>query len=66
MRQEGSEEGGACVRDSAELGTSSKHCDDVVGRGVDGNVYTPSFMKSISGSAGNRAGIQLEVDLNRG
>ncbi|KAI7979697.1 putative ribonuclease H protein, partial [Camellia lanceoleosa] len=44
---------------------SSKHRDDGVGRGVDGNIYTPGFMKSISGSAGNRAGIHLEVDLNR-
>ncbi|KAL7250809.1 hypothetical protein ACSBR1_012757 [Camellia fascicularis] len=59
MRQEGSEEGGACVRDFAELGTSSKHCADVVRRRVDGEVHTPGFIKSISGSIGNIAGIQI-------
>ncbi|KAI8001047.1 (-)-germacrene D synthase, partial [Camellia lanceoleosa] len=32
---------------------------------VDDEVYTPGFIKSLSGSEGNRLGIQIEVDLNR-
>ncbi|THG03601.1 hypothetical protein TEA_006946 [Camellia sinensis var. sinensis] len=34
-------------------------------RRVDGEVYTPSFIKSLSGSEGNKVRIQIEVDLNR-
>ncbi|GMP41787.1 hypothetical protein CsSME_00011760 [Camellia sinensis var. sinensis] len=60
-----SEESGTCVNDSAGLGTSSEYGDDAVKRVVDGIVYTPGFIRSLSGSEGNRNGIQIEVDLNR-
>ncbi|KAI8011119.1 hypothetical protein LOK49_LG06G02488 [Camellia lanceoleosa] len=50
---------------SYRWGTSSEYGDDAVRRGVDGIVYTPGFIRSLSGSEGNKAGIQIEVDLNR-
>ncbi|KAF5933212.1 hypothetical protein HYC85_029383 [Camellia sinensis] len=66
MMKDRSEESGACVSDSTGWGTSSEYGDDVVKRWVDGIVYyTPGFIRSLSGSEGNKAGIQIEVDLNR-
>ncbi|CAL5347681.1 unnamed protein product [Camellia sinensis] len=64
MMKEMSTEGGARVNQLAEVGMSCKQCDDSVRRRVDGDVYTPGFIRSLSRSGNNRLGIHLEVALD--
>ncbi|GMP56130.1 hypothetical protein CsSME_00020718 [Camellia sinensis var. sinensis] len=61
MMKEMSTEGGARINQLAEVGTSCKQCGDNARRRVDGDVYTPGFIRSLSGSESNRLGIHLEM-----
>ncbi|GMP50137.1 hypothetical protein CsSME_00016876 [Camellia sinensis var. sinensis] len=60
-----SETKGACEGESAQVGTSSKFINEGGRRSFDGEICTPGFIRSLSGSARNRLGIQIEVDLDK-